>query len=81
MQFIEAQGADNDDLAVVIVAVGVEPSVRPVLAACIRMILSASTQALSTRHSSSRVPGRPPPARRPGRSETFTVALGFCRVG
>ncbi len=40
-ELVETQGADDHDIAIIIVTVGVDPSVRPVLAACIRIILSA----------------------------------------
>ncbi|CFW32486.1 Uncharacterised protein [Bordetella pertussis] len=52
---------------------GVDPPVRPVLAACMMTILPCATQAWTMRHCSSRLPGRttamarPKPKRKPAR--------------
>src|SRR5690348_9662236 len=74
MDLVDARGRDDHDVPIVLSPSGVEPPVRPVLAACMITILPAAMHAFRTRHCSTKDPGRitanagPSPKRKPSRN-------------
>ncbi len=77
----ETQGADDHDIAIIVVTVWRHPSVRPVLAACIRIILSAVTRLSAPATIPVVSQGKRQPARALTRTEALAIAGRFCGIG